>query len=136
MKKRLVLGSLLTIAAFSLQPAPLAAAAESPFVGVSQGSLDLSPSGLSQLYEHRSKCVERRAAAMTIRNGYVYIEYANWKGHKMHYRGSVDAAGAVTTYHTNSDGTKAQLTGQISNNALSGNMMREGCAYTVKLNRT
>src|SRR5438105_8024301 len=128
MKKPYVLGSLLTIAAWGLAPAA-ALAADTPtgFDGVYAGSLALSASGLSTQNAYRSKCVEGRPATMTIRNGYVYIEYANWKGHKLHYRGTVDPGGAVNALHRNGDGTAANLTGRIANNVLSGNMKRDDC---------
>jgi Tfp pilus tip-associated adhesin PilY1 len=138
MKQLYVVGSLLAFAACALQTgsgmaqtAPIAAA----FDGNYQGSLSLSASGLSTDNAHRSKCVEERPATMTIRNGAVFIEYANWRGHKLHYRGKVDAVGAVNAYHRNSDGTTAQLNGRISNNVLTGNMRRDICAYTVMLTR-
>ena len=125
------LGSLLTIGAFASQQAMAASA----FDGNYRGSFELSASGLSQQNEYRSKCVERRPAAMTVRDGYATIDYGNWKGHRLHYRGNVAADGSVTLYHTNSDGTRAQLTGRIGNNVLTGNMSREGCAYSVTLTR-
>jgi hypothetical protein len=113
------------------QTAPIATA----FDGNYQGALSLSASGLSTDNAYRSKCVEGRPATMTIRNGAVFIEYANWRGHKLHYRGRVDAAGAVNAYHRNGDGTTANLTGRISNNVLTGNMRRADCAYTATLTR-
>ena len=128
-------GLLLTVAAFGLEPAPPAAAA-SVFDGNYRGTFDLSASGLSQQNEFRSKCVERRLAVMVVRDGFATIEYANWNGHRLHYRGNVAADGALTMYHTNSDGSRAMLTGRIGNNVLTGNMMREGCAYTVNLTRS
>jgi len=128
-------GLLLTVAAFGLEPTTPAAAA-SAFDGNYRGSFELSASGLSTQNEYRSKCVERRLAVMAVRDGYATIEYGNWKGHRLHYRGNVAADGALTMYHTNSDGTRATLTGRIGNNVLTGNMMREGCAYTVTLTRS
>ena len=72
---------------------------------------------------------------MTVRNGTVIIQYANWKGHILHYRGTVDATGAVNLAHTNSDGSKAVLTGQIQNNGFVGDMRRDPCDYKVQLAR-
>src|SRR5438477_13159324 len=134
MKKLHMLGLLAAGAVFAWQPAS-SFAAETGFDGNYAGAMTLSPSGLSTDNAYRSKCVSARPATMTIRNGGVIIEYANYRGHKLHYRGRVDGTGAVTTYHRNGDGTMAQLNGRISNNVLSGNMMREGCAYTVSLAR-
>jgi hypothetical protein len=132
--KQLYVGSLLAFTAWALQPAASMAQATA-FDGNYKGSLNLSASGLSTDNAYRSKCVEGRPATMTIRNGAVFIEYANWRGHKLHYRGNVDAAGAVNAYHRNGDGTTANLTGRISSNVLTGNMRRDICAYTVSLTR-
>ena len=61
-----------------------------------------------------SACVERRPATMLIRNGKVYLQYANWLGNVLHYRGTVDASGLADLYHTNDDGNCSILAGQIS----------------------
>jgi hypothetical protein len=70
---------------------------------------------------------------MVVRNGNVYIDYNNWKRHKLHYRGRVDPSGAVTAYHTNSDGSRAILSGQIVSGQLTGTMTRGPCDYSVNL---
>jgi len=70
---------------------------------------------------------------MVVRNGNVYLEYANWKRHKLHYRGRVDPGGAVTAYHTNSDGSRSILSGQISGGQMTGDMQRGPCSYAVSL---
>lgn len=72
---------------------------------------------------------------MSVHNGTVIIQYANWKGHILHYRGKVDATGAVSLEHTNGDGSKAVLTGQIQNNGFTGDMRRDPCLYSVQLAR-
>ena len=131
---KLYVGSLLAFAAWALHPNSAMAQATA-FDGNYRGALSLSASGLSTDNANRSKCVEGRPATMTIRNGAVFLEYANWRQQKLHYRGRVDPAGAVTAYHRNGDGTTAQLTGRITNNVLTGDMRRDICAYSVTLTR-
>ena len=70
---------------------------------------------------------------MTIRNGYVYIQYSDWKRHVLHYRGKVNSSGWVDAYHTNRDGSHSILSGQMNNNELTANMERGPCDYTVTL---
>jgi hypothetical protein len=154
MRHLYLLGSLLALAACAPQPAPPAASAPPPaqpvyaapppamappppvrvsFDGRYAGALTLAASGMSQTYENRSGCVSQRPATMVIRNGNVFLEYANWKRHKLHYRGRVDPGGAVTAYHTNSDGSRSILSGQISNGQMTGDMQRGPCNYAVSL---
>jgi hypothetical protein len=71
---------------------------------------------------------------MLIRNGNVYLQYANWRGDVLHYRGTVDASGLADLYHTNDDGNRSILAGQISNGVLTGHVERgEACNYSVSL---
>jgi len=157
MKRLYLLGPLLMIAACTPQPsapvyttppppAPVAAAPPSSpmpppavssasFDGAYSGSLTIASSGGSTDNLNRTGCVAQRPARMVVRNGNVYLEYANWKRHKLHYRGRVDPSGAVTAYHTNSDGSRAILSGQIVNGELNGSMSRGPCDYTVALAR-
>lgn len=153
MKHLYVLGALLALAACAPQPAPPPAAPPPPppaaampppapppmnvasFNGTYAGPMVLAPTGQSTSNESRTKCTEHRTATMTVRNGTVTIQYADWKGHILHYRGTVDASGAVNLEHTNSDGGKAVLTGQIQNNSFTGDMRRDPCDYTVQLAR-
>ena len=79
-------------------------------------------------------CVERRPATMLIRNGNAYLQYADWLGNVLHYRGTVNASGQVDLYHTNGDGNHSILAGQISNGVLTGHVERgEACNYSVSL---
>jgi len=151
MKSLYLLGPLLMIAACAPQPAPPVATAPPPappiaaapppppppmqvsFDGRYAGSLTISSSGLSGDNLNRTGCVSERPATMVVRNGNVYLEYANWNRHKLHYRGRVDPSGAVTAYHTNGDGSRAILSGQIINGQLTGNMTRGPCDYSVAL---
>jgi hypothetical protein len=81
-----------------------------------------------------SACIERRPATMLIRNGYAYLQYADWLGNVLHWRGTVNASGLADLYHTNDDGNRSILAGQISNNVLTGHVERgEACNYSVTL---
>ena len=59
------------------------------------------------------------------------MEYPNWKGHILHYRGTVDAAGATNLRHTNNDGSVAILTAEISNGQVTGIMRRGPCLWDL-----
>ena len=153
MKQLYVLGSLLAIAACAQQPAPMASAPPPPpppamaappapppmaampasVDGVYVGSLTLASAGLSDQDLNRTGCVSGRPARALVRGGLINIEYANWKRHKLHYKGRVDAAGVVTASHRNSDGSASILNGQIANGQLTGDMQRGPCNYTVAL---
>ena len=157
MKQLYILGSLLAIAACAQQPAPPMAAAPPPppppamaapptppgpppmaaipasVDGVYVGSLTLASAGLSDQDLNRTGCVSGRPARALVRGGLINIEYANWKRHKLHYKGRVDAAGVVTASHRNSDGSASILNGQIANGQLTGDMQRGPCNYTVAL---
>ena len=155
MKNLYVLGLLLATAACAQQPAqPVATAPPPPpppvamapplappmpppmmasFDGIYAGSLTLQSSGLSEGNLNRSGCVSARPATAAVRRGIINIEYANWKRHRLHYKGKVDAAGTVTAYHRNSDGSASILNGQISGGQLTGDMQRGPCSYAVAL---
>ena len=152
MKQLYVLGSVLMIAACVQQalppvaaappaPPPLAMAPPPPPVaavpgsvdGIYVGSLTLASAGLSGDNFNRSGCVSGRPARALVRNGLINLEYANWKRHKLHYKGRVDANGTVTAYHKNGDGSSSVLNGQIANGQLTGNMQRGPCSYAVAL---
>ena len=119
-------------------PPPVAMAPPPPpmpasFDGVYAGSLTIASSGLSAGDLNRTGCVSGRPARALVRNGLINLEYANWKRHKLHYKGRVDANGTVTAYHKNSDGSSSILNAQISNGQLTGNMDRGPCSYAVAL---
>jgi hypothetical protein len=153
MNKFYLIGAVLTMAACAQQqppPPPVAAAPPPPppvamappppvsaipasLDGVYTGSLTLASSGLSTELANRSGCVSGRPARALVRNGLINLEYANWKRHKLHYKGRVDANGGVRAYHKNSDGSSSVLNGQIANGQLTGNMDRGPCSYAVAL---
>jgi len=160
MKSLYFLGAALTLAACAQQSAPppvatappppppvamapppgpppqmAAAAPLGSFDGSYYGSLTLTSSGLSSGDYNRTGCVSQRPATAAIRRGIINIEYANWKRHRLHYKGKVDGTGAVTAYHRNSDGSASILNGQISGGQLTGDMQRGPCSYAVALNK-
>src|SRR5215831_1027200 len=103
--------------------------------GIYAGSLtSTSGRGFSSgVGSNRSKCWTSAPAKMTIRGGYMVMEYPNWKRRTLHYRGIVDPSGAVNLRHTNSDGSLAILTGQISNGQVTGTMRRGPCLWDLTL---
>ena len=105
------------------------------FDGIYAGSLtSTSGTGLSSDGgTNRSKCWTSAPAKMTIRGGYMVMEYPDWKRHRLHYRGIVDSDGAVSLRHTNNDGSIANLTGQISNGQVTGIMRRGPCLWNLTL---
>jgi hypothetical protein len=152
MKTLYLIGAVLTLAACAQQqppPPPVAAAPPPPppvamappppppmlasLDGVYAGSLTIASSGLSDQDLNRTGCVSGRPARALVRNGLINLEYANWKRHKLHYKGRVDANGTVTAYHKNSDGSSSVLNGQIANGQLTGDMQRGPCNYSVAL---
>ena len=152
MKRLYVLGACLAIAACAPQPsapvapapppAPPIAAAPPPmptniasFDGEYFGPMQLMPTGGETTEERRTGCTEHRKGRMTVRHGYAELRYADWKGHRLHYRGPIDANGAVTLSHMNWDGGPAQLTGQFQNNGFVGDMLRGPCQYKLNFVR-
>src|SRR5215467_5947015 len=107
------------------------------FDGIYAGSLtSASGRGFSSgVGNNRSKCWTSAPAKMTIRAGYMVMEYPDWKRHILHYRGIVDPSGTVNLRHTNSDGSTAILTGQIGNGRVTGTMRRGPCLWDLTLAR-
>jgi hypothetical protein len=105
------------------------------FDGIYAGSLtSTSGTGFSSGGgTNRSKCWTSAPAKMTIRGGYMVMEYPDWKRHTLHYRGIVDPSGAVSLRHTNNDGSIAILTGQIGNGQVTGIMRRGPCLWDLAL---
>lgn len=131
---RMLLG--LCFVASTIAAAPSSAAPRTistAFDGKYTGSMSLGPFGHSTQDRTSPACVETRPAEMTIRNGYVYIHYADWKRHRLHYRGTVNAYGRVDAYHTNRDGSSSILAGRIRNSVLTADMERGLCDYSLTL---
>jgi len=152
MNRFYLLGALIALAACAPQPAPPTAPPPPPpaaampppapppvslasFNGTYAGPMILRTSDRATESNTRINCTVHRSATMSVRNGTVIIQYADYKGHILHYRGTVDPTGAVNLLHTNSDGTKAALTGQIQNNGFIGTMIRGPCDYQANLAR-
>jgi hypothetical protein len=72
---------------------------------------------------------------MSIRNGYVVVWYQDWHVHTIHYKGQVNAQGAVTAYHRNADGSASVLKGQISSGQLTADTLRGRCHYSFNLSK-
>ncbi len=152
MKRLYLLGACLAIAACAPQPsapvapapppAPRVAAAPPPsmptniasFDGEYAGPFQLLPAGVSWERSLPS-CTTYRHGRMTVRNGYASLRYGNWRGHRLHYRGQIDATGAARLLHRNADGSYAQLTGQFQNNGFTGDVLRGPCRYAVNMVR-
>jgi hypothetical protein len=77
-----------------------------------------------------------RPINMTIRGGYATISYRDWKRHLLHYRGRVDPAGTITTFHLNGDGSRSDMTLKVSDTGWSGQMQRGDCWYDVSMTRS
>ena len=80
-------------------------------------------------------CVYRRPVNMTVVSGDVTISYLDWGQSTIHYRGTVDPTGAVTAWHTNGDGSRSILTGQLGATGFTGYMDRDRqlCPYEVSM---
>ena len=105
------------------------------FDGDYAGAMNLTTNGAGWDGEKSNPaCVQRRPTTVLIRNGNVYLQYANWLGNVLHYRGTVSASGQMDLYHTNGDGSPSKLAGQISNDVLTGHAeQRDGCDYLLSL---
>ena len=152
MKRLYVLGACLAIAACAPQPSapvasappppPVAAAPPPPmpmtvasFDGEYFGPFQIMPTGGETTESRRTGCTEKRKGRMTVRNGVAELRYANWKTHRLHYRGPVDPSGAAHLIHHNSDGSEADLIGRFQGNQFIGDMRRGPCQYRVTLTR-
>jgi hypothetical protein len=80
-------------------------------------------------------CEYKRPVNMTVVSGDVTISYLDWQQNTIHYRGAVDPTGAVTAWHTNGDGTRSILTGQLGATGFTGHMDRDRqlCPYEVTM---
>jgi hypothetical protein len=164
MKRLVVFGILLAAAACAQQPpapapappepaaaappqqvaaVPPAAAAEPPaipphmsFDGLYKGSFVAEGYGRSTYYLTGGDCDPELPINMRVKRGYVRIWYKNYRGHLLHYRGSVKPDGTVQTSHTNEGGEGASLALQISGNEATGNLQRGRCSYRVTMTKT
>jgi hypothetical protein len=126
-----LVGSTLAATPASAVPVPTGTVFDGDYTGV----MNLTAPGVAfDGPNSDSACVERRPATMLIRDGNAYLQYADWLGNVLHYRGTVNASGQVDLYHTNGDGNHSILAGQISNDVLTGHVERaEACNYSMSL---
>jgi len=63
----------------------------------------------------------------------VTVAYADWGRNIIHYRGRVSPNGNVEAWHTNGDGTRSILTGQVQQAMFTGDLDRDQhrCPYSV-----
>jgi hypothetical protein len=85
------------------------------------------------LFRSNSACVSRRPVSMKIERGSVTIWYNNWEGQTIHYRGKLDLTGKIDAWHTNGDGSRSLLAGEIGNTGFTGHMSRGLCSYDVTM---
>ena len=159
MRRMLVLGLLLALAACTPQPPPAATApppqvaaapppppaapqpppppaAKTSFDGLYKGSFVPQPYGGGTQTLTGGNCNPELPINMRIKRGYVRIWYKNFNGHTLHYRGRVNSDGTVETSHTNTGGGGAILALQISGDQATGNLERGRCWYGVTMTRT
>jgi len=158
MKRLVVLGLLLTLVACAPQPppaatapppqvavapatapAPLPPAAPPPhmsFDGLYKGTFTAEAFGRSTESFTGGNCDPELPINMRVKRGYVRVWYKDFRGHLLHYRGTVKPDGTIETSHTNQGGGGAILALQISNNQATGNLERGRCYYQVTMTKT
>ena len=108
------------------------AANADPFDGSYAGSMTLESKG-TMIGGGSAPCVEGRPVSMRIEHGNVTIWYADWGKNIIHFRGKLDPTGNIQLWHTNGDGTRSLLVGQIGDTGFSGYMARDRGACPYKL---
>ena len=86
-------------------------------------------------YSRPPPCQYQRPISMQLSGSNVVVSYKDWEGSLIHFRGTVDPAGAVLAWHTNGDGTKAALSGQFGPAGFTGHLQRDRwlCIYDVTM---
>ena len=158
MKRLVVFGLLLTFAACAPQPPPPAATAPPPqvaatpppavpapppappphmsFDGLYKGSFVAEPYGGGTETLVGGNCDPGELPInMRVKRGSVRIWYKDYRGHTLHYRGTVNPDGTIETSHTNRGGGAADFAVQISGNQATGNLQRGRCWYSVTMTR-
>jgi hypothetical protein len=89
----------------------------------------------SQLGNTEPACEYSRLVNMTVEGDNVTVVYLDWGNNTIHYRGALGPTGALTAWHTNGDGSRSVLTGQIGPAGFTGYMDRDhqACPYEVTL---
>jgi hypothetical protein len=119
-------------------PAPLpppAPPAHMSFDGLYKGSFTPEAFGRSTESLTGGNCDPELPINMRVKRGYARVWYKDFRGHTLHYRGTVKPDGTVETSHTNQGGGGAILALQISNNQASGNLERGRCYYQVTMTK-
>lgn len=81
-------------------------------------------------YRDNRGCVARRPVNMKIDHDSVTMWYTDWEGHTIHYHGKLDPTGKLDAWHTNGDGSRRLLTGQIGDTGFTGHVMGSDlCSY-------
>ena len=120
-------------------PAPLPPPAPPPhmsFDGFYKGSFTPEAFGRSTESFTGGNCDPELPINMRVKRGYVRVWYKDFRGHTLHYRGTVKPDGLIETSHTNQEGGGAILALQISNNQATGNLQRGRCYYQVTMTKT
>ena len=158
MERLVVLGLLFVVAACAPQPAPPPAATAPPpqvaampppapvsppappahmsFDGLYKGSFTPEAFGRSTDTLTGGNCDPELPINMRVKRGYVRVWYKDYRGHLLHYRGTINSDGTVETSHTNRGGGGAILALQVSENQATGNLQRGRCWYSVTMTRT
>jgi len=120
-------------------PAPLPPPAPPPhmsFDGLYKGTFTAEAYGGSTESFTGGNCDPELPINMRVKRGYVRVWYKDFRGHTLHYRGTVKPDGLIETSHTNQEGGGAILALQISNNQATGNLQRGRCYYQVTMTKT
>jgi hypothetical protein len=159
MKRLVVFGLLLTFAACAQQAPPPAATAPPPqlaaapppappapppplpphtsFDGLYQGTFVAQPYGGGTQELTGGNCDPGDMPInMRVKRSYVRIWYKDYRGHLLHYRGTINSDGTIETSHTNRGGGGAILALQVSDNQATGNLQRGRCWYSVTMARS
>jgi hypothetical protein len=153
-RRLLVLGVLLAFVACAEQPPPPAATAPPPqvavvpppppppppprrtsFDGLYKGTMTQTASRQTTDTLTGGGCDPDLPMNMRIKRGDVRIWYQNFVGHTLHYRGKVTHAGRINAWHTNGDGSRSILAGQVTDAEASLNLNRGRCHYIATLTK-
>jgi len=106
------------------------------FDGLYKGTFTAEAYGGSTESFTGGNCDPELPINMRVKRGYVRVWYKDFRGHTLHYRGTVKPDGLIETSHTNQGGGGAILALQISNNQATGNLQRGRCYYQVTMTKT
>jgi|SRR5580704_2222960 hypothetical protein len=126
--------SMVLSAAFMAGLAIAASAAPFDHDGTYAGSMTLMPVSQNE-GQPTAACVENRPVNLSIARGIATIAYADWGRNIIHFRGKLDPTGNIQLWHTNGDGSRSLLIGQIGDAGFTGYMARDNnrCPYKVTI---